>query len=146
MAIIVFHDCAKFPTILYYGVVPLWVLDTLILMFINTIYLLIIVLTAPTIEHFDSSYASIVHSMYYIVSTIVERDTGKYHEFIAEYCYECEARVTILRQWMSDVSQVSRSTMVIMILSYGAIANIRWIERLGHSHTPWKQKINFERS
>ena len=23
---------------------------------------------------------------YYIVITIVERDTGKYHEFIAEYC------------------------------------------------------------
>ena len=36
--------------------------------------------------------------VYYIVITIVERDTGKYHEFIAEYCYECEARVTILRQ------------------------------------------------
>ena len=31
----------------------------------------------------------------YIVITIVERDTRKYHEFIAGYCYECTARVTI---------------------------------------------------
>ena len=31
----------------------------------------------------------------YIVITIVERNTGKYHEFITEYCYECEVRVTI---------------------------------------------------
>ena len=34
-------------------------------------------------------------------------DTGKYHEFVAVYCCECEARVTIPRQWTSDVSQVS---------------------------------------
>ena len=33
--------------------------------------------------------------IYYIVITIVEHDTRKYHKFIAEYCYECEARVTI---------------------------------------------------
>ena len=33
--------------------------------------------------------------MYYIVITIVECDTRKYHEFIAEYCYECFALVTI---------------------------------------------------
>ena len=25
----------------------------------------------------------------------MESDTGKYHEFIATYCYECEARVTM---------------------------------------------------
>ena len=30
-----------------------------------------------------------------IVITVVECDTRKYHEFIAEYCYECEAWVTI---------------------------------------------------
>ncbi len=35
--------------------------------------------------------------VYYIVITIVEHDIRKYHEFIAEYCYECEARVTIRR-------------------------------------------------
>ena len=33
--------------------------------------------------------------LYYIVTTIVVRDTRKYHQFIAEYCYECAARVTI---------------------------------------------------
>ena len=37
--------------------------------------------------------ASIV--WYYIVITIVEHDTGKYHKFTAEYCYECEAQVII---------------------------------------------------
>ena len=42
-------------------------------------------------------------TMIYIVISIVECDTGKYHEFIAEYCYECEARVTILRQRTSDI-------------------------------------------
>ena len=30
-----------------------------------------------------------------IIITIVEHDTRKYHEFIAEYCYECKAQVTI---------------------------------------------------
>ena len=47
---------------------------------------------------------------------------------------------------MNDVSQVSRSTMVMMILSYGAIANLRWIEWLECSHTPWKQNVNLKRS
>ena len=47
-----------------------------------------------------ATYMFIMHSgsyniVYYIVITIVERDTRKYHEFIAEYCYKCEARVTI---------------------------------------------------
>ena len=39
---------------------------------------------------------------YYIVITIVECNTRKYHEFIAEYCYECEAQVTIpmaMNEW-----------------------------------------------
>ena len=39
---------------------------------------------------------------YYILITIVECDTGKYQEFIAEYCFECEARVTIpkaMNEW-----------------------------------------------
>ena len=39
---------------------------------------------------------------YYIVITIIECDTRKYHKFIAEYCYECEARVTIpkaMNEW-----------------------------------------------
>ena len=27
-----------------------------------------------------------------MVITIVERNTRKYHEFIAEYCYECEVQ------------------------------------------------------
>ena len=31
----------------------------------------------------------------YIVITIVECNTRKYNMFIAEYCYECEARITI---------------------------------------------------
>ena len=67
---------------------------------------------------------------YSIVITIVERDTGKYHEFIA---------------------LVSRSTMVITILSYGAIANLRWIECRGSNSSdiatpPGNKKINFERS
>ena len=35
-------------------------------------------------------------NIYYIVITIVERDTRKYHEFIARYCYECAARVLSL--------------------------------------------------
>ena len=30
---------------------------------------------------------------YYRVITTVERDTGKYHEFIAGIVYECAARV-----------------------------------------------------
>ena len=33
--------------------------------------------------------------LYYRVITLVERDTRKYHEFIAGYCYECAARVSI---------------------------------------------------
>ena len=33
------------------------------------------------------------NSILYI--TTVEHDTRKYHEFIAEYCYKCEAGVTI---------------------------------------------------
>ena len=40
-------------------------------------------------------YSYIAIDIYYIVITIVQRDTRKYHEFIAEYCYECAARVTI---------------------------------------------------
>ena len=39
--------------------------------------------------------SSYTHTIFYIVITIVERDTRKYHKFIAEYCYECAARVTI---------------------------------------------------
>ena len=35
------------------------------------------------------------YSYYIVVITIVERDTRKYHEFIAEYYYECVAQVTI---------------------------------------------------
>ena len=31
--------------------------------------------------------------LYYKVITTVERDTGKYHEFIADIVYECAARV-----------------------------------------------------
>ena len=38
---------------------------------------------------------------------------------------------------MNDISQILHSTMVAMILSYGSIVNLRWIE---HNHTPWKQK------
>ena len=51
-------------------------------------------------------------AMYILISckihriiTLVQRDTGIYHEFIAEYCYECVARVEIPRQRTSDVSQ-----------------------------------------
>ena len=33
--------------------------------------------------------------VYYIVIAIAERDARKYHEFIAEHCYECASRVTI---------------------------------------------------
>ena len=35
----------------------------------------------------------IVANAYYRVITTVERDTGKYHEFIAGIVYECTARV-----------------------------------------------------
>ena len=41
-------------------------------------------------------------AMYLTVITIVERDTGKHHSFIAECCYEWEARVTIpkaMNEW-----------------------------------------------
>ena len=41
-------------------------------------------------------------SCHIIVITIVECDTRKYHEFIAECCYECEAWVTIpkaMNEW-----------------------------------------------
>ena len=38
----------------------------------------------------------ILISIVVIVITIVERDTGKYHEFIAKYYYECEAYITSL--------------------------------------------------
>ena len=34
--------------------------------------------------------------IYYILIVAVESDTRKYHEFIAMYCYECAARVTML--------------------------------------------------
>ena len=40
--------------------------------------------------------------LYYIVITIVECNTRKHHEFIAEYCYKCEAQVTIskaMNEW-----------------------------------------------
>ena len=47
-------------------------------------------------KHFLDTTTLTEHvSSYYIVITIVERDTRKYHELIAEYCYECAARVTI---------------------------------------------------
>ena len=38
-------------------------------------------------QHLCMSYHN-TDLRYYIVITIVERDTGKYHKFIAEYCYE----------------------------------------------------------
>ena len=41
-----------------------------------------------------SSYSTILYSYYH--SRMRYREN---HEFITEYCYECEARVTILRQW-----------------------------------------------
>ncbi len=34
---------------------------------------------------------------YYISITIVRSDTGKYHEYVAMYYYECEARVIMLQ-------------------------------------------------
>ena len=37
-----------------------------------------------------------IHPQYYILIVTVESDTVKYHEFIAAYCYECAARVTML--------------------------------------------------
>ena len=33
--------------------------------------------------------------LHIILIVTIESDTGKYHEFIAVYCYECEARVTM---------------------------------------------------
>ncbi len=33
----------------------------------------------------------------YISITIVRSDTGKYHEYVAMYYYECEARVIMLQ-------------------------------------------------
>ena len=39
---------------------------------------------------------------YYVLIVTIESDTGKYHEFIAAYCYECEARVTMpeaMNEW-----------------------------------------------
>ena len=39
---------------------------------------------------------------YYILIVTLESDTRKYHEFIAAYCYECEAHVTMpeaMNEW-----------------------------------------------
>ena len=36
-----------------------------------------------------------LHSQYYRSITIVQSDTGKYHELVAPYYYECAARVII---------------------------------------------------
>ena len=43
----------------------------------------------PQLAYFSAYY------MYYRIITIVQRDTMKYHEFVAEYCYECAARVAM---------------------------------------------------
>ena len=53
----------------------------------------------PRVPHYVCivGQSSIYDNIIIIVITIVERDTRKYHEFIAEYCYECEVRVTILK-------------------------------------------------
>ena len=37
-----------------------------------------------------------VNDIIIILIVTVESDTVKYHEFIAAYCYECAARVTML--------------------------------------------------
>ena len=54
--------------------------------------------TVPSCQILISVYNIII-----IVITIVERNTGKYYEFIAKYCYECEARVTILGYRMANL-------------------------------------------
>ena len=33
----------------------------------------------------------------YIIYSYYDSKTRKYHKFIAKYCYECEARVTITK-------------------------------------------------
>ena len=49
----------------------------------------------PICLYYGSKFS--IHMYGNTAITIVERNTGKYHEFIAKYCYECEAQVTILR-------------------------------------------------
>ena len=61
---------------------------------------------------------------YYRVITTVERDTGKYHEFIAGIVYECAARVNNTggnEQVMFPRYRVH--TVVIMLLSYANVKN-----------------------
>ena len=61
---------------------------------------------------------------YYRVITTVERDTGKYHEFIAGIVYECAARVNNTggnERVMFPRYRVH--TVVIMLLSYENVKN-----------------------
>ena len=53
--------------------------------------------TCPCYEHLTMNIIIINdYKLYYILIVAVESDTRKYHEFIATYCYECAARVTML--------------------------------------------------
>ena len=42
---------------------------------------------------YSNTDVSFFFMVYYRIITTVERDTGKYHEFIAGIVYECAARV-----------------------------------------------------
>jgi hypothetical protein len=90
--------CFFYPTYKYYGFIykhmkKLQSAITLILRR-ESKFLKVKFHSACLCKNYVPKCSQIPHELY-IVITIVERDTRKYHEFIAKYCYECEARVTI---------------------------------------------------
>ena len=66
-----------------------------------------------------------IYILYYRIITTVERDTGKYHEFIAGIVYECAARVN--NAGGNELVMFPRYrvlyTVVIMLLSYANAKN-----------------------
>ena len=64
-----------------------------LLMLILTLLVLMpcLILYVNINTHIHKNYIRPLSLSIDIVITIVERDTGKYHKFIAKYCYECKA-------------------------------------------------------
>ena len=76
-----------------------------------------------------------------IVITIVEYDTRKYHEYIAKYCYECFALVTI----PTVMNELSFLGIVFYYGNNDFIARQTWQTIGSYLATLPKNKFNFKR-